>query len=85
VLGLTDRLRDIVGGSGIVLETGLVRYRGCFVCDGLVYKKLWLGPNYKKSFNAAFSEMKAEGRFYVKYDARSAPHPFKFGTNQNDI
>lgn len=27
----------------------------------------------------------AEGRFYVKYDARSAPHAFKFGTNQIDI
>ena len=85
MLGLTDRLRDIVGGSGVVLETGLVCYRGRFVCDGLVYKKLWLGPNYKKSFNAAFSEMKAKGRFYVKYDARNATHAFKFGTNQIDI
>jgi hypothetical protein len=69
VVGLTDRLRDIVGGSGVVLETGLVRYRGRFVCDGLVYKKVWLGPNYKKSFNAAFSEMKAEGRFHVACDS----------------
>jgi hypothetical protein len=69
VLGLTDRLRDIVGGSGVVLETGLVCYRGRFVCDGLVYKKLWLGPGYKKSFNAAFSEMKAQGRFYVVCDS----------------
>lgn len=69
VLGLTDRLRDIVGGSGVVLETGLVRYRGRFVCDGLMYKKLWLGPGYRKSFHAAFSEMKAAGRFYVACDA----------------
>ena len=85
VLGLTDRLRDIVGGSGVVLETGLVHYRGRFVFDGLVYKKLWLGPGYKKSFNAAFSEMKAKGRFYVKYDARNATHAVKFVTNQIDI
>ena len=54
VLGLTDRLRDIVGGSGVVLETGLVCYRGRFVCDGLVYKKLWVGPNYKKTSTQPF-------------------------------
>ena len=72
VLGLTERLRDVVGGSGVCLEAGLVFYRERFICDGIVNRKLWLGPNYKKSFNAAFSEMKAEGRFYVKYDARSA-------------
>jgi len=69
VLGLTDRLRDIVGGSGVVVESGLVRYRGRFVCDGLVKSSLWLGPNYKRSFNATFAEWKAEGRFYVKCDA----------------
>jgi hypothetical protein len=69
VVGLTDRLRDIVGGSGVFLKAGLVRYRGRFVCDGIVIKTLWLGPSYKKSFNAAFSEIKAEGRFYVKCNA----------------
>ena len=69
VLGLTDRLRNIVGGSGILLETGIVRYRGRFVCDGLVNKKMWLGPGYKKSFNAAFAEWKTAGRFYVKCDS----------------
>ena len=66
VLGLTDRLRDIVGGSGVLLETGLVHYRRRFVCDGLINAKVWLGPNYRRSFNAAFAEWKAEGRFYVK-------------------
>jgi hypothetical protein len=65
VLGLTERLRDIIGGSGVFLKAGLVRYRGRFVCDGVVVKSVWLGPNYKKSFSAAFAEWKAEGRFYV--------------------
>ena len=69
VLGLTERLRDVVGGSGVFLKAGLVRYQGRFVCDGVVTRTLWLGPSYKKSFNAAFLEMKAEGRFYVKCDA----------------
>ncbi len=35
VLGLNDRIRDIVGGVGVVIETGLVQYAGRFVCDGL--------------------------------------------------
>gem|GEM_PF-1215840 len=69
VLGLTDPLHDLVGGSGVFLNAGLVRYRGRFVCDGLAVKSLWLGPNYKKSFNAAFAEWKAAGRFYVRCEA----------------
>lgn len=51
VVGLTERLRDVLGGSGVYLETGLVRYRGHFVCDGVMRQTVWLGPNYKKSFN----------------------------------
>jgi hypothetical protein len=66
VVGLTDRLRDLLGGSGVYLETGLVRYRGRFVCDGLIVRSVWLGPNYKKSFNDRYRELKAAGRFYVK-------------------
>jgi len=72
VVGLTERLRDVLGGSGVYLETGLVRYRGHFVCDGLIAQTIWLGPNYKKSFNERYRSLKAEGRFYVKYDANKA-------------
>jgi len=68
VIGLTDRLRDVLGGAGIMVETGLVRYRGRFVCDGLIIQSAWLGPNYRKSFNEAFAEWKAAGRFFVKCD-----------------
>ena len=68
VVGLTERIRDILGGAGVYLETGLVQYRGRFVCDGLVGQPVWLGPNYKKSFNERYRELKAAGRFYVKYD-----------------
>jgi hypothetical protein len=73
VLGLTERLRDI-GGSGVSLEAGLVHYRGRFVCNGVLNTTLWLGPSYKRSFNAAFAEMKAEGGFYVKCDANRVSH-----------
>lgn len=66
VVGLTDRLRDALRGAGLMIETAIVPYRGRFVCDGLFMKSLYLDPNYRKSFNATFTEWKAEGRFYVK-------------------
>lgn len=36
VAGLNDRLRDIVGGSGVFMKTGVVEYGGRYVCDGLI-------------------------------------------------
>jgi hypothetical protein len=67
VFGLNDRIRDIVGGVGVVIETGLVQYGGRFVCDGLVSRILWLGKNYRNSFNRAFQAIRSEGRFYSRY------------------
>lgn len=68
VLGLTDRIRDITGGSGVVVETGIVRYLGRFVCDGIISGTVWLGRNYKADFNDAFAKLKAQGQFHVKYE-----------------
>ena len=65
VLGLNDRIRDIVGG--VVIETGLVQYAGRFVCDGLVSRILWLGKNYRHDFNRAYQAIRSEGRFYSRY------------------
>ena len=64
VVGLTDRLRDIVGGSGAVVEAGLVRYAGHFVCDGLISSVVWLGRGYKADFTRAYAAIRAEGRFF---------------------
>ncbi|MGZ8400893.1 MAG: hypothetical protein ACXWVI_06305 [Methyloceanibacter sp.] len=64
VVGLTDRLRTLLGGSGVYVETGLVRYCGRFVCDGLIGQVVWLGPNYRESFNERYRELKSAGRFY---------------------
>jgi hypothetical protein len=69
VVGLTDPIRDVVGGSGVVMETGLVRYCGRFVCDGLISGPILLGPNYRKSFGRTFSSLKAQGHFHVTYEA----------------
>lgn len=68
VLGLTQRIRDIVGGSGVMLETALVPYRGHFVCDGVVSEVLWLGLNYRKDFTALFSKLKKNGAFHTSYE-----------------
>jgi hypothetical protein len=65
VLGLTQPVRDIAGASGVAIETGIVRFTGRFVCDGLVTRIIHLGPNYRKSYSRVYSAAKAEGRFYV--------------------
>jgi hypothetical protein len=49
VVGLTDRLRDLLGGSGVYLETGVVEYAGRYVCDGPFRSLADLGPNYRQS------------------------------------
>ena len=68
VVGLTDRIRDVVGCSGVIMETGLARYRGRFVCDGLAAGAVLLGPNYRKSFADLYRALKSEGSFHVAYE-----------------
>jgi hypothetical protein len=70
VLGLTQRVRDITGASGVVVETGIVRYRGRFVCDGLATPIAMLGRNYRASFNESFRALKAQGRYHVTAEER---------------
>ena len=65
VLGLAQPVRDIVGARGVAIETGIVRFTGRFVCDGLVTRMVHLGPSYRKSYGRVYSAAKAEGRFYV--------------------
>lgn len=69
VLGLTDRLRDIIGDSGAVIETGLVSFAGHFVCDGIISSVIWLGRGIRGSFNESFREIKLTGRFHTTPDA----------------
>ncbi len=65
VLGLTDRIKDLLGASGLALNAGLVCYQGRFVCDGLIDRAFMLGKNNKKSFSDLLSEIKACGRFFA--------------------
>jgi hypothetical protein len=67
VRALTQRIRDIVGTSGVMLETGIVRYCGQYVCDGLVSGVVHLGRYYLRSFASAYERIRAQGRFEVEY------------------
>jgi hypothetical protein len=67
VRALTQRLRDIVGTSGVLLETGIVRYCGHYVCDGLVSDVVLLGRNYMRGFTSTYTALKARGRFETEF------------------
>lgn len=65
VVGLTQPVRDLIGGTGAVIETAVMRYRGRFVCDGIVSGIIaWLGANYRRDYNAYFAKIKARGGFH---------------------
>jgi hypothetical protein len=51
VLGLTDRLSDVTGASGLLMQAGLVAYQGRYVCNGRVHSSPWQGTNLKKDFS----------------------------------
>lgn len=67
VLGLTEKIRNIIGGSGVVVETGLLRYLGRYVTDGIVTNVVWLGRNYKKDFTNELASLRAHGAFHKTY------------------
>jgi hypothetical protein len=64
VLGLTERLRDIVGGTGVLLQTGVFLFQGAYVCDGIISGAVWLGANYRKSYSDTLAALKKSGHFY---------------------
>jgi hypothetical protein len=64
VLGLTERLRDIVGGTGVLLQTGVFPFQGAYVCDGIISGAVWLGANYKKEYSDILASLKKSGHFY---------------------
>jgi len=68
MIGRTQRIRDLVGGTGLIMEAGLVRYRGRYVCDGIISQVVWLGSGYRRSWNETFKVLKASGQFHVKVD-----------------
>jgi hypothetical protein len=64
-VGITDPIKDLVGGSGALVETGLLLYDERIVCDGLISPLAWIGPTYKRTFNEALSNIRSAGNFYT--------------------
>jgi hypothetical protein len=66
-VGITDSTKELLGGSGALVETGLLLYDGRIVCDGLISPLAWIGPSYKRDFNEALSKIRAAGQFYTDH------------------
>jgi len=64
VYGLTQRVSDLIGDSGAVIECGLVEYDGKFVCDGIISMLVWLGSSYRRELNEELARLRREGRFF---------------------
>jgi hypothetical protein len=64
-VGITNPIKELLGGSGALVETGLLLYDGHIVCDGLISPLAWIGPSYKRSFNEALSNIRSAGNFYT--------------------
>jgi hypothetical protein len=64
-VGITNPIKELLGGSGVLVETGLLLYDGRIVCDGLISPLAWIGPSYKRSFNEALSDIRSVGNFYT--------------------
>lgn len=44
-VGITDSIKELLGGSGALVETGLLVYDGRIVCNGLISPLAWFGPS----------------------------------------
>ena len=64
VYGLTDRLRSIVGYSGVFFTCGVFQLDGKFVCDAILEGTVILGGNYMASFHEAYQSLRQSGHFY---------------------
>ncbi|MDQ3059808.1 MAG: hypothetical protein M3R45_09805 [Pseudomonadota bacterium] len=72
VQGLTQRLRDITGYSGIVMEAGVFPLDRHYVCDGLVESVATLGSNYMASFRQEYQTLRLTGRFHQSPSSSSS-------------
>jgi hypothetical protein len=64
VQGLTERLRNITGYSGMVIEAGVFALGGQYVCDGLVASVATLGAGYMASFKEEYQTLCLTGRLH---------------------
>lgn len=63
VVGLTQRLRDLFGCSGLFVET-VLPYADRYICDELFSAPIILGRNMLADARDLFSRIKGKGKFY---------------------
>lgn len=63
VLGLTDRLRDIIGDSGLIFRTGVMPLGGRWVCDGLLEDPVMVGNNMRRELTTQYQALRQAGAF----------------------
>ena len=66
VQGLTNRLREVIGGTGALIEVGMTSYAGHYISDSLIAKVVWLGPQYKRELNEKLAQLRQAGHFYAQ-------------------
>ena len=64
VVGLTQSLRELTGGPGLLFEAGIMAIPGHFICDGLLSEVVALGSGFIADYNQVFKEVKATGAFH---------------------
>ncbi|HLK55572.1 MAG TPA: hypothetical protein VKU00_03360 [Chthonomonadaceae bacterium] len=66
VLGLTQPIRELVGGTAVVLKIGVLHYKDAFICDGIVSEVIRLGTNYRREYADLFAKLKKSGHFHTR-------------------
>jgi hypothetical protein len=66
VLGVTQPIRELIGGTAAIIEGGLMEYRRRYVFDGLVTSRVWIGPNMMVGLVEDFERIKEEGRYHTR-------------------
>jgi hypothetical protein len=69
VRALTTPLNHLLDEPPFLLETGLFKFQGVFVCDGLAIDPVPLGPGYRAQLLAAYSSLRKSGHFYQRTEA----------------
>ena len=64
VVGLTQPLRELTGGPGLLFEAGIMAIPGQFICDGLLSEVVALGSGFLGDYNKVFQEVKVTGAFH---------------------
>jgi len=68
VLGLTDKIRDIVGGSSFYFEAGVIAIGGRYTCDDLAVGVVMLGKGHKQSYVEILAALRQQGKFHTQSD-----------------